>query len=339
MRRWHAIPVAVLTALAVGVGLFGAAPPVTEAGGTPDTSYDLAIDCTPGGAIQLPPCTPTGTVNIVFSNDTASAVTVGAFQFDVISNPEPQADPTGPPTLDGALSGAGLNCSLGAAADNDPDPQVADSVLICFLNAGGSGVAVPAGGSVVLAQLTYSGPGPANLTLTFATVADISLNDIITQCTDVATGGDACFPSSIVPTATAPAGTTNTPVVPTACPTTSTSTTPVCPTNTPQNFVTVTPTETPGTPTVPVPGEEPPPPGEQPPGGGQQPGGGTAPGGGRPGGIRLPDTGSGDASSIDWSTAWLMGLLALGAGGLAGGAYLAAVRRPRGTAGSARDER
>jgi hypothetical protein len=184
----------------------------------------------------------------------------------------------------------------------------------------------------VLAQVTYGGAGPANLVLTFSTAGDEAGNALVDQCLDPATQADACFPSSIVPTSTPQTGTTPTVTTPTPCPTTASTQTPVCPTPTPQDFVTVTPTETPGTPTVPAPGEPPPPGGEPPPGGGQQPGGQQP--GGRPGGIRLPDTGAGDGSSIDWGTAWLLGLLAIGAGGVAGGAYLAAARRA-----ASRDER
>jgi hypothetical protein len=336
MRRWHAVPVAVLTALTVGMVLFGTATPVNAGGGP---AFRLSVDCdstsTADVSIQSN-CTPpsgttTATVSIVFTNNSGSDNSIGALAFQLTTDANFAS--TAAPTLNPSLEGGGtdFNCELLPATQN---PET----LNCFLGIGsGPGPTVANGASVVLSRFTYNiagGDVGTPLDLEFGTIGNNATETLIDQCLDTATSANACFDAAI----SVGGGAVNTPTN-TAVPATATNTNtpgptatpcePNCPTGTPRNFVTVVFTPTPGTPTpgtgeTPPPPPPPPPPGEQP-GGGQQPGGQTGAGGGRP--IRLPDTGAGDDGSVDWSMASLFALLAVAAGSVAGGAWLVVARR------------
>lgn len=351
MRRWHAVPVAVLTALTVGMVLFGTATPV-NAGIDPPPSFTLSVDCNSTGttdtSIQSSCSLPTGTssvtVGVVATNDSGSANTIKAFQFTLTATGGLAS--TAAPTANLSVlqaGGATFNCTVLPATQN---PEF----LGCFLGIGSSpGPAIADGGSVLLGTVTYSIPGDtgSSLAITNGVLGNNADEQLIDDCLDfsVDPAANACIGADVsvggvtantaTPTNTPGAATTNTPT-PTRTPVCNPlgTATPVgstlspCPTSTPLNYVTITPTPAEGTPTVPAGGETPPPPpppgGEQP-GGGQQPGGQTGAGGGRP--IRLPDTGSGDDGAVDWGMASLFALLAVTAGSVAGGAWLVVARR------------
>jgi hypothetical protein len=358
MRRWHAVPVAVLTALTVGMALFTNAAPVRAGNPTPPPtpSFTLSVDCNSTGtgdtsiqsSCSLLSGTTSVTVGIVLTNVTGPHdpllllpvdVTPNAFGFTLTAGEGLTS--TALPAENTAVLGSGnFDCTLGGPPTQDPES------LGCFLGIGKTGTTVADGASIVLSRITYNIPGDVGptFTLTNGELADTATGILITGCLDGINNANACFDATLsvggagVPTSTptSPAAPTDTPT-PTNTPTatrtpacnangTATpqgSTLPPCPTNTPQNFVTVTPTPGGETATVPAgTGETPAPP---PPGGGGQPSGNTGGAGGRP--ITLPDTGSGGGNSIDWSTASLLALIALAAGGVAGGAYVMAARR------------
>lgn len=343
MRRWHAVPLAALVALAVGAGLFGATTPnAAEAGVTAD--FTLAVDCDTSTAAVESVCnnvTPGAySVNLVLTNNSGAASTVAAFAFGIVGDNTGTLSVTAVPDFNEANAApATFDCTLIAPVqDSDPSATGTASSLDCFVAIGSPAASTPIanGQSIVFATVSYNAAaGGATFTLDRGTVgseagqnlidcADPGQTDpFVSLCTGALVGfGQAAPVDTPTPTATATATATatNTSVPPTPCASN-------CPTSTSLAFVTVTPT--PGTPTAAAGSETAVPTATQPggttPPGGQQPGGGTGPGGGRP--ITLPDTGAGDGGGFDWTATSLMALAAIAAGLMAGGVYYAAVRR------------
>lgn len=343
MRRWHALPLAVLVAVATAGGLFSAVTPGAEAGTDP---YIISIDCDSGGAIDASCTYPSGTssitVDVVLSNVSgANPTDLAAFNFEVIANqavlsPPAVADATGrdanPDANDAVVEvPTSWNCTLPPPSnDQDASPTVAESFISCF---GGDGTSpsVATGSSIVLATITYNVPADGFSDLDFGGLSVGNLNgDAFENCPSNCVGADVTVGAVVdTPTTTPTAAATNTPApTATAC----VPGQPGCATATPKTFVTITPTPG-GETATPVPG------GEQPttvPGGGEQPGGGTPPGGSNPGGgagaggagpIRLPDTGNDGDGGLNWSSFSLIALAALAAGSVAGGTYYYAARR------------
>jgi hypothetical protein len=320
---------AVLVAVATAGGLFSAVTPRAEAG-TP-TTVQLALDCDTSDAAVDTSCTfASGTttveVDVVIVNNTGSPTDVDAFNFNVRTVRQDLFDPSAPVANTSVQPGVAWNCTLPPpSADANPDPIIAESLLSCSEGTIGNAIPLPAGGSVVLATVTYAASdGSADFELGGVSIGSDDGNEIV-GCTGFS-GADECLDTNITvgvagdtPTPTA----TATPVTPTATPCVTN-----CPTPTPKTFVTITPTPG-GETATPVPGggepTAPPPPPPPPGGGGQQPGGGAGAGGQNP--IRLPDTGANDGGGMDWMSFSLVALIALAAGGVAGGTYYYAARR------------
>lgn len=350
MRRWHAVPVAALVAVAAGAMLFGSVSPreARALGGV-----TLEVDCDAGTAGIQTACNPAnaGAVTdaaVVLVNESGAQIELGAFNFSlrnsddtVITAPQGSGTLDNNPNFNEALSsnGASWACSPPVPdADDQNEDGTADvpvtngnvgfdaSFLSCF-NASLTGPLLADGASIVLAVVDYTGltNGITNLTLTVGVVGSPAADVLIDCSTDcvgaqVNVGGAAVPTATFTPTATATP--TNTPI---PCDEDCTAT----PTSTSLAYVTVTPTPGPETPTVPPGGETPAVPPTTGPGGGQPtaPGGGTGGSGGRP--ITLPDTGAGASGGTDWMQMSLLGLVALTLGGLAGGAYFAAATAAR----------
>lgn len=339
MRRWHAVPLAALVALAVGAGLFGAARPQSALAGSP--SVTLAVDCDPGTAGVQSTCDNVTvgayTLDLVVTNSgTATNMASLSFELEGSSTgslvaPEVAAGGVNdnPNLNDGALGA--WNCSLPepvADSDGNPADNHTYSTLQCFVFPGN--VALGSGASIVVASVNYTaGAGGAQFAITNGVVGDEEGSYLVEcpggtgLCTDALVGFGQLAPADTptpTNTATATPTRTNTPTATATCATN-------CPTSTSLAFVTVTPT--PGTPTAAAGSETPAPqptePGGTTPPGGQQPGGGTGPGSGRP--ITLPDTGAGADGGIDWTMTVVMAIAAMAAGLMAGGVYFAAVRR------------
>lgn len=343
MRRWQAIPVAALAALAVGAIMFTRAPGAS-AGIPPPTPIEFYLDCGSGLGVTclLPSGTTTLNVNAVAKNTTASPIGLSAFEVSVQNDNQtifapttPICDPAGldcNPDFNNAITG-NMNCGSPAPnPDQNPNVNIAESSLFC--NTGAPTQVVAAGGTLLLATVHYTVTGNGFGAFQFfdsvggsgALFTDDAFLEAGT-CGPVHDIPANCFGVNVavgVPNAT------NTPV-PTATnsPLPTATKTPCaggsCPTATSEAFKTVTPTPG-GATATPVGGTTPPPagttpaaPGEQPgaaPGG--QPAGNTGAGGRGP--IRLPDTGSSGAGSADGSI--MLGLLATaGTGLLAGSLY------------------
>lgn len=338
MRRWHAVPLAALVALAVGAGLMGATrPEQAEAGGP---VWELSVDCNPvtGGVQSTCDNMSTGAYSlaVVVTNNSGAATNVAGMEFELFGDNTgtlsaaagADANLNGNPNFSDTFFNSGFSCSLNPpVADDDPSPTATRSFLQCFDD---TGVSVANGQTVTLATVTYTaGAGGATFSFGNGIVGDDSGTSLVNcfetvgLCNGAFVGFGQVAPSDTptpTSTPTLTATPTNTSVPPTPC-------VENCPTSTSLAYVTVTPT--PGTPTAAAGSETAVPTATQPggttPPGGQQPGGGTGPGGGRP--ITLPDTGAGDGGGIDWTTTALMALAATAAGLMAGGVYYAAVRR------------
>jgi hypothetical protein len=332
MRRWHALPVAALVAIATAAGLFSAVTPGAEAGGP---TIFVAADCGsgPGVSCTLPTGTTTVDVDVVFVNNSASPVDVGAFNFTLRTVREDIFDPAAAsnPEFNAGLPAVGSSWACSPPPpnpDQNADPVIADSFISCF-EGNGVGTVVAASGSVVLGTVHYnvSGDGQSDFDFQAVSVGNAA-GDPLVDCGAVA-GFAACTGTNVTVGVAGPSPTptnTNTPI-----PATNTPCDPSCPptaTGTSLAFVTITPTPGGETATPVPPGGEPttaPGGGGEPGGGGQQPGGGTGAGGGRP--ITLPDTGANGGGGIDWSGMSLVALIALAAGAVAGGTYYYAARR------------
>lgn len=341
MRKWHALPVAALVALATATGLFSAvATSPAEAGDPPQPTGTLSVDCDTATAGVQNSCSfapGTLTVNIVFENTGVAAVELGAVQFEITA-PQLTFDPpagadanlnSNPNFSESGIGAVGTWSCTPPGVDNDTDASstVANSLFPCFESTG-TATTVAAGASVLAATVTYTTlAGQGDLVLNNADVGDADGFPIILSCTTGILAADACNDANV--TITGVVADTPTPG-PSATPTATPCLT--CPTATSTSlaFITVTPTPGGETATA-VPG------GEQPTTvpGGEQPGGNPPPTGGNPGGgagaggagpIRLPDTGDG-SGGVNWSGMSLVMLAALAAGGLAGGTYFYAARR------------
>lgn len=358
MRRWLAIPVAAIIAVAAGAITWTTAP-TADAGAPPPTAFRFDVDCnTSSGGIQAVCILSQGTVtvDVVLTNNSGSAVDLGAFGFNLLAGPG--GGTTIIPTVPGACDSSGFNCNpdfdpagtvapaanfaCSPPAPNPDDPALGGpgqsaSTIGCF--SAGPGFTLANGASFVIARVTYTinADGVYALTIDQGSAYDVNFTELGT-CAPVI-GVDATCADAVIQVgasaATATPTNTFTPVPPTNTPTATCVVGQTCATATSEAYVTVTPTPGPETPTVPasgttVPGTTPPPPPPPPPTGGTPPGGTT--GGGRPGGsITLPDTGTNDGGS---SNTWMFALAAvavLGSAGLASGVwYSAAAARRRG---------
>lgn len=336
MRRWLAIPVAAIIAVAVGAVSWQSGTPA-EAGAPPLT---FAVDCnTSTVGVQSYCVLSQGTVtaDVVLTNGTGGAVQLQASEFVLTASPggtttfvpnvvacsapalncNPDFDPTSAFSVAFDCSGS-LIPSPDINADGDPG--TAQSKLACTTVTFGAFHTLADGASIVLGRVTYTASADSvyALDLNNAAAYDESFGELGT-CEPVLNTAAICTDATMQIGASA-----NTPTpVNTATPTSTSTSTPepcvgaACPTATTLAYRTVTPT---GTITVagdtPVPGvatTAPPPP---PPPAGGAPGGTTA-GGGR-GGIRLPDTGTGTGTSAN-DTLSLFTLLAIAVAAIAGG--------------------
>jgi hypothetical protein len=335
MKRWQAVPLAALVALIVGVALLGTGTMEVRAGGA--TAFTMSVDCdTSTAAIDAacPAVAGARTVNIVLTNNSGAASTIGSFQMDIVAEAQPDMNPTGVPTTTTTGPPGSFNCSLlPPAQDSDPNPNIARSFLGCF----GAATSFPIadGASFVLASVAYTATANASTVRLENAVAGDEVGIELMSCNPVITTEGTCFQATFgggtgpIPTSTP---------TPTASPTgvagSPTPCTGPCPTATPLTFSTVTPTPcdpncpspTPGGEVTPPPGGETPvPPGGTPGAGNQTPGAGGTPGSGT---ITPPDTGDGTgAGGYNWTNIALMLLIAVGAGALAGGSYLFAASR------------
>jgi hypothetical protein len=302
MRRWIAFPLSAVVAVAVGAVLFTTANHGRiEAGSF--TGIELAIDCDPGTAgIQAtcPAAAGSETVDVVVTNTTGADTTVGSFEFSIIGSATAPLTVPSPPTTTTTGPPGSFNCGFSPpVADDDPDPNATRSFLQCF----GFATSFPllAGSSLVLASVTYTAPASGfTVTIANGVVGDVVGIELL-SCNPVITNAGECFPATFGTTAVPTATATPTPTVTNTATPINTTPTPcpdgICPTATPLDFVTVTPT--PCDPNCPA---------------------DTA----------TPGTGDGaGAAGYSWGGIAVMTLLALGAGGLAGGSYLLAASRAR----------
>lgn len=358
MRRWQAIPVAAIVALAMGAIMFTRTPGTAQAG--VPTQVEFYLDCGSGlGAnCTLPSGTTSLDIGAYIQNNTGGPIVLTALGLVISDDNQPAFAPNVPGScvapafdcnpdfnqvgLDGA--GSGWNCGSPAPVpDQNASATVAESNLAC--NTGSTTTpAIADGGTLLLATVHYTTTdGVANFSFNStgvgngALVFDDSFSELGT-CGPVVAVDANCFGVTVQIGASAA---TNTPV-PTSTPTAPPTSTPTpcvgggCPTATSEAFKTVTPTPggetaTPAPAATTAPGGEQPGTGEQPGAapGGEQPGGNTGAGGARP--IRLPDTGSSNSSS---NGSLLLALLAtagvgLAAGGLYFGAAAVADKRRR----------
>jgi hypothetical protein len=345
MRRWQAIPVAALVALAVGAIMFTRTPTSVQAGTT--TPFEFYMDCGsgPGANCTFPSSETTVDVAITIKNNSGGDVTLATFDLGIKDDNQPVIAPTAPacpppgwdcnPDFNQSLDGGVgfFSCSPAPVADADASGTLANSSIHCAT--GTPAQTLVDGGSLLLATVHYTvgGDGVANVTFdnTFSANGAYATDNAFAElgsCAPIVSIEANCFGVTVQVGASAATNTpiptaTDTPVPATA---TATCVGAACPTATSEAFVTVTPTpggETatpaPGT-TAPAGGETPAAPGGEQPGaapGGEQPGGGTGAGGSRP--IRLPDTGT--SPTDDTGSLWLGLLATVGAGALAGGLY------------------
>ncbi|MBI5285753.1 MAG: hypothetical protein HY874_11745 [Chloroflexi bacterium] len=346
MRRWQAIPVAAVAALLTGVALFASAPLVTtyaapSAAAPPTDQYYIALDCGSGPGVDCDiPVPASGALDVAvkFGNPVAmgGAKNLAAFNFDVYNpNAAQLGVGVGVPTRNAAFTG--LTSCASPAADDDTGLYGAgatDSFLSC-LDPSGAGDTFASGSVTTLGTVHYNvnavSGGSAALVLFSVSAVDPDGVPVVT-CDPTNSPPDA----PIVPDPGTAAGecanvTINFTGAPTATPTATATPVTVVPTNTPivgtptsLAYVTVTPTGSPTVPATDTPSAGTTPAATAPTGGGTgtTPGGGSGAGGAGP--IRLPDTGSGSERGIDWTFAAVAALLALGAGGVAGGLYFGA---------------
>jgi hypothetical protein len=335
MRRWQAIPMAAAVALAVGVVLFGSGG-ATRVSASPQAgilTYSVSLDCDPGTAgVQSFCLLTTGTtsvdIDVVFTNGSGSALTLGSIGLDVLAdqtifapNAGVNANKDGNPDFNESGWSAPTTCGLPAPVpDADLDPAVAQSTLVCY---NGTSPSIANGGSLKLATVHYTSiDGVGAFSLANVAFGDQYLDEVMSCNPVIATEG-ACNGTSVQIGANTPTP-TFTPTI-TLTPTETSTPTPVGTpaTATSEAYRTVTPTGTP--PTSTPSGSETavatatdtavvPPPVAPPPGTGDAGAGGVRP-------IRLPDTGGGERSTA-WSAMSMIVLAALAAGTLAGGLYL-----------------
>ena len=331
MRRWQAI---VLAAFVLVAGSYGGFTSRVDAGVSPENDFTVSVDCntlttTIDNACVLPSGTTSFTADVYLTNNSGASASIGAFnatvravqQFLVPSAPACVAPRLNcNPDFNEGLGGAGWSCDL-AVADQDPSPTNADSLLSCLNTTAPS---VAAGNSVQLFRVSYASvDGISTLDLREVNLFDGFVTDI-GSCNPV-TGVAAICNNATITIGAAVATSTST-TVPTATPAQPPTATPCpgpCPTATRLRFVTVTPIVTPSVvpaaTTAPAgttaPGNAPPPP----------PAGTTGGAGSRP--IRLPDTGEGNGGGAGTWLTILAAVTAVGAAGIASGAWFNARRR------------
>jgi hypothetical protein len=358
MRKWQAIPVAIVAALLAGAALFtSAAPVVTHAAvAQPNLSLvcQVSASCTfasaPAGGID---------VDVVLTNQSGAPITVAAFAFDLYNSAAAFLTPSLPVGNTGFLLDAGWSsaCALAlvpAVADlgNYTSTGGTASQITCFTN-GSETVADGASPTLATVHFAVSGNNSANLRLNNATVSDAnqvlligcSANEIPpTPPAIYAAGPGSCTGATVSVGSSQPTNTPQPTATPTATPVpTGTPCVAHCPTPTSLAFKTITPNAGTQTATAPtkVPataapgGTTPPPPPATGAGGSKPVGntGGAAAGGSRP--VHLPDAGVGANNGIDWMAAALLSLLAVAIGGATGvlyfgAAHVSASRRGRG---------
>ena len=335
MRRWQAIVLAAFVLVAGSYGSFTTTNVHAGVGPQPN-DFTVSVDCdTSTGAIDSACLYSAGTTSVTadvyLTNNSGGAVQIAAFnvtlsavqQFFV---PVVPGSCTAPklncnPDFNGP-SGTGWSCDP-VLADQNVDPAVADSLISC-LNPAQDGTPLGSGATVQLFRVSYTTVnGVSPLTLKDVFVADEQVTELGT-CNPLQTTAAICNNATI--TIGAAVATSTSTTVPTATPAQPPTATPCpgpCPTATRLRFVTVTPIVTPSVvpaaTTAPAgttaPGNAPPPP----------PAGTTGGAGSRP--IRLPDTGEGNGGGAGTWLTILAAVTAVGAAGIASGAWFNARRR------------
>lgn len=174
-----------------------ASPPTVHA----TAPFELLLDCGngPGASCTRSSGTTTLDVSVVLKNNSGSASSVGALDFDVVAN-QAVFTPTSP-----ACAGTALNCNPDAnnavlaapqwacnapnpVPDANGSPFVAESVLSCFTSAA-NGPAIPNGGTLVLATVHYTSvDGVGSFVLANTDVSDnnaVTLTSCVDNCSGV----------------------------------------------------------------------------------------------------------------------------------------------------------
>ncbi len=194
--------------------------------------FALRLDCDPATAGVQSACTyPQGTafvdVDVVFENNSSAATTIGSFNFDAISIPQPALNPkpgvdanndTNPDLNDAAFP-ADFTCAYTPSTpDIDPNPDRAQSRSICFTSTN-DGPTVPAGTSLRLATVHYtSSNAVSSVSLEGVQISD-NLVDEVMSCSEVVQSAGDCTGATItVGTVFNTATSTPTAVTPTPLP-------------------------------------------------------------------------------------------------------------------------
>lgn len=357
MRKWQAIPVAIVAALLAGAALFTSAAPVVTHAAVAQPNLSLVCQVSAGCTFASAPAGGID-VDVVLTNQSGSPITVAAFAFDLYNSAAAFLTPSLPVGNVGFMLDAGWSCGLVPTLADTGDYTSTGgtaSHITCFT--GGAGETVADGATPTLATVHFavSGNNSANLLLINTTVGDPDAVPLIgcsaseappTPPATFLPGPGSCTGATVLVGSSQP---TNTPQ-PTATPTgtpvpTRTPCGAHCPTPTSLAFKTITPNAGTQTATAPtkVPataapgGTTPPPPPPPATGaGGSKPvgnTGGAGAAGSRP--VHLPDAGVGANNGIDWTAAALLSLLAVAIGGATGvlyfgAAHVSASRRGRG---------
>jgi hypothetical protein len=239
-----------------GILISRSSVPDAEAFTPPSSGYYLAVDCDRGlSGIQDDCFIPAGAsslnVDIVFGNVDVPNADIGALQFSVVTdqrvvNPRPGTDSNknGNPDFNDTLTG-NWGCSIPAPEpDRDPDPTIANSKLVCFVQ-GSGGHPIPAGTTITLATVRYDVVSIADATLDLAEVVigNAEFNETL-SCNPVVDVPGPCFAAHLGPEPEPTATNTNTPIpgqpsaTPTLTPTvTNTATATATATSTPEPLV------------------------------------------------------------------------------------------------------
>lgn len=232
--------------------------PSTHAGAPPPpTDWELYADCDPGTAgIQSSCVFPSGTtainIDMVVKNNTVTGARLGSFEFVLVTNQQalfqpnagsPNAFDSNPDFNQAGVTGSWACSPPSPAPDLNPDPNIAESRLVCF-NGQEDGPIVAGGTSLLLGTVRYTatGDGSGTFSIKDTAVSDQSQAELFT-CNPVIFIEGNCIGASVqigVPPTDTPT------VTPTPTPTdTFTPTSTFTPTGTPTDTPTLTPTNTP----------------------------------------------------------------------------------------------
>jgi hypothetical protein len=338
MRRWQAIVLAAFVLVAGSYGGFTTTNVHAGAGPQPN-DFTVSVDCnTSTGAIDSACPYSAGTTSITadvyLTNNSGGSVVVAAFNVTVRAaqqflQPVVPGSCLAPklgcnPDFNEGLGGLSWSCDP-VLADQDPSPTLANSLISCSNTA--DAVEVANGAVVRLARISYtSDNGVAALDLIDVDVLDDTVTSL-GSC-NPALGAMTAICNNATVTIGGPVPTWTSTPVPTATPAPAATATPcpgICPTATRLGFSTVTPIVTPSVvpaATTAASDVPPPPPPPPPP---PAPDGTTGGAGSRP--IRLPDTGEGNGAGAGTWLTILAAITAVGAAGIASGAWFNARRR------------